>query len=207
MNPNQPSNQTPIEPYNPLSVMQPGEQVLCEIKRHPIGLLATYVVCGLLILLILGGTLFGLPFLGSDGPTDLRFWSVVSAALLSALVLLYAYIATRIYNSNRWIVTTDSVTQVGQSGLFANQSSQLPMENLEDITVNQRGVLAHIFGYGTLRAQTAGEEGKFSFQFCPEPNKYAQIVLGARERFELSRNDGPGLPGHSNRPSANHHSH
>lgn len=198
--PQSPNNPQTPEPYNPLSVMQPGEKTLSEIKRHPIGLIVNFIGAGVVILSIVAITIYGFPFISDTDTTNLKFWSGTIAVLLIALTLIYTYILTRIYNANRWIVTTDSVTQVTQNGLFGSQTSQLPMGNLEDVTVDQHGVLAHMFGFGTLKAQTAGEDSKFTFVYCPNPTKQAQIILGARETFELSRNDGPGLPGHANRP-------
>jgi hypothetical protein len=40
-----------------------------------------------------------------------------------------------------------------------------------------------MFNYGTLKAETAGERSKFAFPFTPNPNKCAQEILHARERF------------------------
>lgn len=188
MNPQQPSSpgQTPTPAiHNPLEAMQKDEQVICEIKRHPIGLVGPYLMGGLSVLAIVGITIFGLPFIpDGTGQYSLKFWSTIIALLLVALALLYTYVATRIYSANRWIVTSDSVTQVNQVGLFGNQSSQLPLSSLEDITVNQYGILAHTFNYGTLVAQTAGEHSKFSFSYCPDPNKYAQLILNTRENMK-----------------------
>jgi hypothetical protein len=88
---------------------------------------------------------------------------------------------------NRWIITSDSITQVNQTSLFNKQSSQLSLANLEDITVEQNGIIQSVFGFGTLRAETAGERSKFMFQYCPNPNSYAQQNLNAREQFEQFR--------------------
>src|SRR6202011_6093270 len=95
--------------------------------------------------------------------------------------------ATRIYWGNSWIVTSDSVTQVSQTSLFKRQSSQLSLIHLEDVTAEQNGVLAHMFNYGLLRVETAGERSKFTFTFCPNPNFYAREILAAREAFEQNR--------------------
>src|SRR4051812_39745483 len=45
------------EVVNPLQVMQPGEQVLFELKRHPIGLFISYILTGI-ILIALGTIAF-----------------------------------------------------------------------------------------------------------------------------------------------------
>lgn len=186
MNPQSPY-QSPAEPSrpNPLSVMQPGEEIICEIKRHPIGIIGMYVIGGFL-LVVLAALMLGV------APNLLDSYSrsqVVSAGLLvfiiaSVFVTGFLFIATLVYWSNSWIVTSDSITQITRTGLFNKQSSQLSLESLEDVTAEQNGLLTHLFHYGLLKAETAGEHSKFAFPYCPKPTYYAQQILGARERFE-----------------------
>jgi hypothetical protein len=79
------------------------------------------------------------------------------------------------------VVTSDSLTQISQTSLFNRQSSQLALVNIEDVTAEQNGILAHMFNYGVIRVETAGERSKFVFTYCPNPNFYAQQILQARE--------------------------
>lgn len=193
MNPHdQNQNQTPQSTFkNPMEVMQPGETVICEIKRHPIGLISIYLVTGLLLLAI-GVIAFAVVpnVVGSyNSRSAVAIGAIIFivAALFSAVVLT---IANKVYWGNRWIVTSDSITQVNRNGLFDTQSSQLSLANLEDVTTEQNGVLTHMFNYGLIRAETAGERSKFSFAYCPNPNEYAQKILNAREVFEQSHHGG-----------------
>ncbi|HVS58664.1 MAG TPA: PH domain-containing protein [Candidatus Saccharimonadales bacterium] len=181
MQPNEPQQNF----KNPLAVMQPGEQIVCEIKRHPIGLIGTYVMAGILI--VLAAVLAALlpHYITNAGSLPAILWGAF--ALVTVVAVLIAWVGAKVYWGNRWIVTSDSLTQVAQTTLFNTQSSQLSMGNIEDVTAEQNGILAHMFGYGLLRVETAGERSKFVFMYCPSPNRYAQEILGARERFEQGR--------------------
>jgi len=171
--------------HNPLAVMQQGEKVLCEIKRHPIGLIGIYASAGLLLtLLAVGIFIFGPMIFPNNTTGQIYQTGGLAFIIAAAFTLLFVWAASIVYNGNRWIVTDDSITQVTQTGLFAKQSSQLSMANLEDITAEQNGILPHLFGYGVLKAETAGEHAKFHFYWCPRPNYFAQCVLEARENFE-----------------------
>lgn len=90
---------------------------------------------------------------------------------------------------NSWTLTNDSLTQVTQSNLFDRESSQLSLHNLEDISSEQNGFFPHLFNYGLIKAETAGEKSKFVFNFCPNPNFYARQILAARENFLTSHRD------------------
>jgi hypothetical protein len=72
---------------------------------------------------------------------------------------------------------------VTQGSLFGAQVSALSFENLEDVTVSQRGILPHMFNYGTLNAETAGERSKFLFTYCPDPVEYARKIIDAKEKY------------------------
>lgn len=169
---------------HPLVVLQPGERVVCEIKRHPFGIITQYLMTGLLIVVALAVGLFVAPQLSNSSDTAQAAPLVYGAlGILVIFALGFLAVASSIYWKNRWIVTTDSITQILQPSLFGRQVSQLSMDDLEDITVQQTGVLQTMFNFGTLRAETAGERSKFVFIYCPNPNYYARQVLIAREEF------------------------
>ncbi|HEX4774409.1 MAG TPA: hypothetical protein VH234_02745 [Candidatus Saccharimonadales bacterium] len=189
----------PMEPeqYDPhtkvgkaLTVTQPGERTICEIKRHPIGILGIYVATGLLLIVVAALAFGVVPHFmhdsngGSGTATKIGALVFLVVALFS---LAFAFISNKVYWGNSWILTTDSVTQIIQSSLFHRESSQLSLGNLEDVTAEQNGILTHMFNYGLLRVETAGERSKFVFLYCPNPNYYAQQVLSARENFEQNR--------------------
>jgi hypothetical protein len=178
-----PNNSTPAPSmHNPLQVMSPGERVICEIKRHPFGLIGLYGASALLIVLSLAGSILTPTyFSGLSGNT--KGLLVAGALLLSVLVLGYTYIAALIYNGNRWVVTSDSITQMTQTGLFSKQTSQLSLANLEDVTFEQNSLIQTMFGFGTLKVETAGERAKFTFPYCPNPAQCARDVIKAHEDF------------------------
>lgn len=184
--PAQTSQPTPATAVgNPLAAMREGEQIICEIKRHPIGIVGTYIGATLLFVLLALVGYLAIPSAVADYSTS-KVYNYVTGGLLILLVieLLYVWIVNIVYRGNRWIVTSDSITQVTQTGLFAKRNSQLSMGNLEDITAEQNGILPSMFNYGILKAETAGEHSKFRFLYCPNPNYYAQCILKAREAFE-----------------------
>jgi uncharacterized membrane protein YdbT with pleckstrin-like domain len=182
MNPTTPADDRLQNIDNPLKVMQEGERVICEIKRHPVGLWGLYASSlALIILMALGVAL--VPNFFPDASQSAKAALAFGALIMAVLVLLYAYVARVVYLGNRWIVTSDSLTQITQVGLFRKMSSQLSLANLEDVSVDQNGLLPSMIGFGTLKVETAGERSKFMFPFCPKPNDYARLIIGAHEAY------------------------
>jgi len=192
-----PQNQTPqqqdLKKLHPMVVLQPGERIIAEIKRHPFGILSMYfagaVAIGVLfILAAFAPTLFSQN--GFDGG-NIGGMFVIAALIISVGIGLILAIATTVYWQNRWVITDDSITQITQDSLFGRRTSQLSMENLEDVTVDQHGIIQTMFNFGTLKAETAGEHSKFFFLYCPDPNKYARLILEVHENFIHQRRHQP----------------
>ena len=179
---NQSSTQPAPNMHNPLQVMSPGEKVICEVKRHPFGLVGLYAASAFLIV-----ASFAVAFLAPTYMTTLsdstKSLLVIGALILSVLTLIYTYIAATIYNGNRWVVTSDSITQMSQTGLFSKQTSQLSLANLEDVTFEQNSMIQTMIGFGVLKVETAGERAKFTFPFCPNPSSCAREIIKAHEDF------------------------
>jgi len=166
--------------------MQPGEQVVCEIKRHPIGIFGIYIAAGFILIVLAVLAFIIVPNTVGDSSNRSQIMALggVAFIILAVLSTAFVFISNLVYWGNSWIVTSDSITQVSQTSLFSKQSAQLSLANLEDVTAEKNGILSHIFNYGVLKAETAGERSKFLFLYCPNPNYYAQKILAAREVFE-----------------------
>lgn len=187
MDPNNQNNQQqPPQPHNttkldPMVVLRPGERVICEIKRHPFGILSMYF-SGLVAIVVAIVLAAFAPQIISTG-SDISGVAMVGAGIVIVGVLLMLWVATFVYWQNRWIVTDDSITQITQDGLFGRRVSQLSMENLEDVTIDKSGIIQTMLNFGTLKAETAGERSKFMFPFCPDPATYARKILEVHETF------------------------
>lgn len=183
MNPNVPDDaQQAAEIDNPLAVMSPGEKVICQITRHPFGILGLYIVSAFIIVIVLAAAVLIPHYITSlDSSEKMGLFAV--ALLVSVITLLYVYVGSSIYKGNRWIVTSDSITQISQVGLFRKQTSQLSLANLEDVTFEQNNFIQTMFGFGLLKVETAGEHSKFTFSFCPRPAEYARQIIQAHEQY------------------------
>lgn len=180
--PQDPEDNALQQVQNPLAVMQPGERIICEVKRHPIGIFGVYIVAALIVGAALAAAIL-VPVYMPDLSQQTKLGVVLGACLAIIITLLYAYIAVIVYTANRWIVTSDSITEVTRTGLFDKHSSQLSLANLEDVTVGQDGVLQSMLNYGVLRVETAGERSKFVFPYCPMPNDCAKKIIQAHEAY------------------------
>jgi uncharacterized membrane protein YdbT with pleckstrin-like domain len=159
-----------------------NEQKLCEIAKHPFGIVVIYVWALLGLVVALGLSYFLLPAVIED--TDRAFLIAHFFALVAiTLTVIGITISAMIYRQNRLIVTDINITQILQYGLFNRKVSQLNLINVEDVTSVQKGILSTLFGFGELKIETAGEQANFHFSYCPKSSYYANVILNAREKI------------------------
>ena len=164
-------------------MLEPGETVVTVVHRSIIGLVGIYLVAIAAVLAI-----FGLVIALS--PDTFNTSSVTISPALSAIMVLGAlllvlilFTATYIYRQSRLLVTDRSLVQINQKTLFNRKVSRLSFSNVEDVSEEQRGILASLFGYGTLMVQTAGERDNFDFTLCPNPSRLADRIIEARQAY------------------------
>src|SRR3569833_2970 len=164
-------------------LLEPGEHLVTVIRRHPIGIIGIYLemmagIAGIVTLVVLAIFVFFASLSGSA-----KGLIAGGAVFVIAFLVLILLISTYVYRQCRLVVSDKSVVQVLQRALFSRKISRLSMSNVEDVNVEQKGILPTMFKYGTLTIQTAGEVDNFVFPFCPDPDNYANRILDARQQI------------------------
>jgi len=172
--------------HNPGFELDPGEQVLRIIRRHPFDALPTIFTSIILVLAALG-----LAYISGRYPNFTPFPPFVYLPLVITLLVLAAIIfliGIFVFQNNYLVFTNLHYVQVEQIGLFGHRVSQLSFLRVEDVTGKKTGVLQTIFNYGDVTVQTAAEEEKFVFHNAPNPTEVADDALQTHERCQHEAN-------------------
>lgn len=177
-----------------------GEYVISAIKRHPFGLLQIWFVVIFLILLF--GITYVMLFLGTSvqdilatGVTEEQMASAAVYGVISILLVLGGFVASYIYNNNRFYLTNESVIQEIQVTLFSVHEQTVSLSNIEDASYKQNGILPMMFNFGTIRLSTEGDETTYSFTYVANPKRHIAVLNNAVEAFKNGRpvDDSPHL--------------
>lgn len=164
-------------------LLEPGEQLVVIVRKHPIGIAAIYVEALVGLLAVFGLLLAVAPDFFNTLPNQ-AYTILVSVIIFGLAVLIFfLFVATYVYRQSRLLVTDRSLVQILQKSLFIRKISRLSMSNVEDVTAEERGILSTILNYGTVIVQTAGTMDNFIFPYCPNPAKYADQIIEARQRY------------------------
>jgi hypothetical protein len=159
------------------------EQIRVTVSRSKVGLIPIVTVAtatllaSLVFILVIG---FYRESVGDVVPVSV---AISLLLIVTLLIEIFSYIGYVVYIRNQLTVTDDSIIQHLQRGLFHKHISQLNIGNIEDVTVNQSGILAHMFDYGTITIETAGEQSNFTFPYAKDPYNAAKVIIECHERF------------------------
>lgn len=93
-------------------------------------------------------------------------------------LLLVAYVYEKFISwyYQVFIITNDRVIDINFYNLIYKEVSEARIEDIEDVTYSQGGVLRAMFNYGDVVMQTAGEKREFAIESAAEPNKVVKVV-------------------------------
>lgn len=158
------------------------EKVLFVLKQHPFGIILIYIISITAFIIALSMTSYLLPSLFTSASEVYVLWFVI--ALVAALILFVVLILSSfVYNQSRFTLTNKKIVQITQKSIYERKISHLSLANIEDVTSNQRGILANMFNFGTIKVETAGEQANFIFVLCPDPHRVARIILESKDNF------------------------
>lgn len=166
-----------------LEDLEPDEKLVTVIRKHFIGLVGIYLELAVAIIAVLAMVYFAIYGLFNDGSTSSIGLAAAGTIFIVALLFTFMLAGVYVYRKSQLIVTNKGVVQVLQYAPFNKKISRLSMANVEDVNVEQRGVLASMFNYGTLTIQTAGQEDNFIFTMCPRPDYFANQIIETRQQY------------------------
>lgn len=161
--------------------LAPNETILRVMRRHWIVFAGPSSV--FVLLLILPSIFFTLapryfPVLQSP-----LFRSVAhfGLALYFMALLIYIFTLWLIYYLDIWVVTNQRVIDIEQLGIFRRRVSEIPLERVENVTVEIPGLVATALGFGNVRIQTAGE-GEFTISQVTDFYQVQSLILSYIQR-------------------------
>lgn len=91
-------------------------------------------------------------------------------------LILFLYLNWMDYYLDMWIITDQRIIDIEQKGLFYRDIAEIPMRNVQDITIEIRGPIQTFFKFGTIKIQTAGER-EFYIQYLPRLYQVKELIL------------------------------
>lgn len=165
-----------------------GEYVVLCIMKHRISLVVPMGALLLALVILLFAILnmdLTTQFLMQIGLKDAKSTEIYPIlGWLIALTLLIMYATYYVYTHNRFILTNESIIQETQKGLLNRNEQTISLDNVEDASYSQKGLIQQMFNYGSLRLSTEGDETTYRFNYVYDPRGKIAILNNAVEAFK-----------------------
>ena len=162
---------------NKIDQQRQGEKVVSQLRRHWFIFFQIFLAYAVLFLLPL--PLYFFILLDLPELLALELTSAVLAVLLFSYYLSMLIFGLTVWTDNYldgWTITTQRIINREQLSLFNRVTAELDLDQIQDITVKQKGFLSTILDYGYVYIQTAGEKERFIFKQVPRPHQIARII-------------------------------
>ena len=149
-----------------------NERVLAVWRRHPWTLAQPAGAVLFLSLLVIAS----FRFFGASTTTSLLLgtWLIGAPAVVG-------YTWYRWWN-DVYLLTNQRLIDVDQKKLFHRVVAEAPLENVQDVSFETRGVVQTIFNYGTVFVKTASVTTEIAMEGVTDPQSVQQAVLRAADR-------------------------
>lgn len=162
--------------------LEPGEIVVRQTRKHWL-----LFVTGLLPYAILAVLPLALPNLLSLTPQiadyfaknnylDARFVRMTYGIWL-LFVWTGAWSSFTRYYLNVWVLTSQRIVDIEQRRFFSREVSSVLLNRVQDVTTNVTGVVASLFGIGSINVQSAGAKNEFRMVGIPQPEEMRDLIL------------------------------
>ena len=136
-----------------------GEEVQFIFRRH---ICTARKGLRFLIIMIIIGIIPMLLWRGDER----MFWIFLGCVVVGLIGLAHSYM---LWYFSFYIVTNERIRQITQKGIFKKTTVDLGIDKIISISVSIPGMIAGIFGYGTLLIQTS--VGDLIISQVPKPEK------------------------------------
>lgn len=167
--------------------LEPGESITLAVRKHWLVFVAELVPYALLAIVPLLVPL-GAAYLTASNPafaetvssnlTTDNPWIRMFLGLWWLLMWTGAFNTFTRYFLDQWVITTTRIVDIHQFGFFRRHVSSFLLSHVQDVTTDVNGFFPTLFGFGTLRVETAGDESKhFVMGGIPEPEKLRDLIM------------------------------
>lgn len=162
---------------------KPSENIQLLIRKHwiiDVKIAATFIVFGVLPF---AAAVLGTIFYYESGITDNFLLGALAVLIYMLFTFLVIYVKWLNEELDVIIITNERVLSHDQVDLFHRESSETSISQVQDVIGIEKGVLGHVFHYGTMKIQTAAHHIVFNIRNVAQPYHKARLILDIRDKY------------------------
>ncbi len=162
-----------------------GEHVITTVRRHWYHLALEGVAFAFVMLVLAFGTGMAQSYVHATYPE--RFIDTVALgtfvlAFVGLLVWMRFFAVWSDHWLDAWIITNKRIIDIEQHGFFRRQVSSFPLDRIQDVTYEVRGIIAMWLHFGDVRIQTASITSDLVLRQVPFPDLVKEEIASLLNR-------------------------
>jgi membrane protein YdbS with pleckstrin-like domain len=148
------------------------EEVLMVRRRHPWVLWkAAFMVLLILILIFVAFLIWGAS-------------KVSVIILILGLVYIISFLLGRffVYNNDIYILTSQRIININQSGFFTRRVSEAELENIQNVTYEIKGPIRSFLNFGEIIISTAGNAPGLTLKNVENPHFVQEKIVAQQKQ-------------------------
>lgn len=113
-------------------------------------------------------------------------WGLFGYSIWLLVLWIIFFIEWTDYYLDLWIISDRRVIDMEQKGFFHREVTSFTYEQIQDITVETRGIIETILKFGTLHIQTAGHLRDIKIRDAHRPEEARSLILKQHEMAILN---------------------
>jgi uncharacterized membrane protein YdbT with pleckstrin-like domain len=162
--------------------LNPNENIIRTAHKHPLGVLFKafpYLLTLVILLILLSLSLY---LNNLQNPLVLTLAPIFRFLISAGLIIDWLALITSLmleYFLTSLILTNERVIKIKQEGIFSKSFFVCDLDRVQDIKVEQSGIVAQFYNFGTIRVSTASEVGEVFFHEIPDPSAFQKDIFNA----------------------------
>ncbi len=112
------------------------------------------------------------------GASRFGSYTVVAMVIIGVLYTFYQWF---IWTNGTYIITNQRVIRIEQIGLFNRQISEAEIDRIQEVSTEIKGPIHTLLNFGTVRVQTASNDGKVDLEDVADPYDIQQEIARIRK--------------------------
>jgi len=170
--------------------LQEGEKIILEARKHWFVFIAEGALLLVTVIIPASLLIFSLSFFPSIRiyfTAHVVLGIVFFWAAWTLLVWIGFFISWTNYYLDILVVTDKRIIDIDQIGLFKRDVATIPLQNVQDVKVEIKGIIQTFFRFGDLHIQTAGVHKEVLIKGLADPTQVKNAILSLYHKTDLAK--------------------
>jgi uncharacterized membrane protein YdbT with pleckstrin-like domain len=157
------------------------EKIIKIVHRHWFNIAIQFVSVIMMAVFLIAASVLASTFIPILQERNFGNLALFVESMLAIFIWIYGFFVWIDYYFDIWIITDERIINIEQKGLFVRDMSEVKYSRIQDVTAEEKGLIATMLDYGDVYIQTAAETERFIFRKIPNPYGIKDMIMNMQK--------------------------